>query len=328
MKRIALVGPYNDNTRAALHQNVPEGFEMIDVPTVDDYALLKDADYVIIRTIKLDKADIEGTKVKHIQKWGAGYDRIDAKGIGELNVSLAICNGINSQPVAEMAVLHMLALYRNFIAINSKLRAHEWAKDQYSNRAYIINGKTVGVIGYGNIGSKVARIVKGFGAKVVYNDLQPCALAAETDAQFLPLEELLKVSDIVTVHVPLDDSTRGMINRDRLSLMKPSALLINTARGEVVVDEDLAQALRTGVIAGAGLDAISKEPPDDSWPFYTMENVVYTPHTGGNTADNDINMIHRCFENICRVDAGVPLRERDLVNNAFLPEKREVEHGV
>ncbi len=328
MKRIALTGPYNESTRAALHAAVPDGFEMFDVPTVNDYVLLKDADYIINRTIKIDKADIEGTPVKHIQKWGAGYDRIDARGIAELNVSVAVCNGINAQPVAEMAVLHMLALYRNFIAINSRLRCHEWAKDQYSNRAYIISGKTVGIVGFGNIGSKVARIVKGFGANVVYNDLHLCPAAAETGAEFLSLDELLKVSDIVTLHVPLDESTRGMINRERLRLMKPSAILINTARGEVVVDADLADALREGVIAGAGLDAISKEPPDDSWPFYTMENVVYTPHTGGNTADNDVNMIRRCFENICRVESGIPLRERDLVNNDFLPEKREVEHGV
>lgn len=322
MKTIALTGPYNPATRSAIHQAVPEGYRLIDVPDYEHYEDLKTADYMIIRTLKLKKEDLAGTNVRFVQKWGAGYDMIDVKGISELDIPVAICNGVNATPVAEMAVLHMLALYRNFIAINSKLRNRIWAKDEYSSKSYIINGKTVGIVGLGNIGGKVAKIVSGFGAKVVYSDIREGALALQPDIERLPLEELLAVSDIVTVHVPLTDQTRNMFDAKKFSMMKPTAVFINTARGEVINEADLADALRSGKIAGAGLDALSKEPPEEDWPFYAMENVVYTPHTGGNTADNDINMIKCCMDNISRIDKGEPISARNLINNHLLKNKK------
>lgn len=325
MKTIALVGPYNSKTRETLHGSVPDGFRMIDVPSCGEYAMLKDADYIIIRTIRLTKADVQDApNLKYVQKWGAGYDAIDVKGLGELGIPVGICNGINAEPVAELAVMLMLSLYRWLIVHNEKLKKGIWTKDQYSSKSYMIRGKTVGIIGLGNIGSKVARIIKGFGADVIYTDILPKQKVRDAlGIQEVSLDTLLKTSDIISIHVPLCDQTRHMMNGEAFSKMKPSAIFINSARGELVDEGALLDALQTGKIAGAGLDALPKEPPDADWPFYALENVVLTPHTGGNTADNDRNMICRCMENILTMENGGKLRTRDLVNNQFLPVKLE-----
>lgn len=321
MKKIALIGPYNENQRRLLYENVPKGFEMYDVPTRDDYAKLADAEYIIIRTIRLTGEDIAcAPRLRFVQKWGAGYDNIDVPSVSERNIPIAVCLGINSQPVAEMAVLHMLAIYRNFYTLGAKLREGVWAKDMYSSKAYILRDKKVGIIGLGNIGSKVAKIVQGFGAQVQYFDIKTrsAELERELNVEFKPFEELLHTSDIVSLHIPLKDDTRGMMNAEAFAKMKPSAILVNTSRGGVVNQGDLVQALREGKIAGAGLDVFESEPLGTDCPFFEMENVTMTPHTGGNTADNDVNMVRRCMENIVMIDRGKDLGEKDIVNRSLI----------
>lgn len=324
MKKIALTGPYNENTRRILHESVPAGFEMFDVHTPEEYGKLTDADYIIIRTIKLNGKDLAGVqKLKAIQKWGAGYDNLDIPSISALNIPVMVCNGVNAQPVAEMAVLHMLAVLRNLIPLNEKLRENQWCKDQYASKSYLLSGKTVGLVGLGNIGKKVAHIVQGFGARVQYYDVfrLPETQEKELGLTFVSLNDLLKSSDVVSIHVPLMDSTRGMIGKEQLGMMKKTAILVNTARGGVIDENALAEALEAHQIMGAGLDAFSKEPPGVDCPFYKMENVVVTPHSGGNTADNDLNMIKRCLDNLSAVDQGKPVMKRDVVNNADLQTK-------
>lgn len=324
MKKIALTGPYNENTRKALHAQVPDGFEMFDVKGPEEYGKLKDADYIIIRTVKLNGNDLtEAAHLKAIQKWGAGYDNLDIPSISARNIPVLVCNGVNAQPVAEMAVLHMLAVLRNLIPLNEKLKQNQWCKDQYASKSYLLSGKLVGLVGLGNIGKKVAHIVQGFGAKVQYYDVfrLPEEQEQELGLTFVSLEELLKTSDVVSIHVPLMDSTRGMIGKEQLALMKKTAILINTARGGVVDEAALVEALQAHEIMGAGLDAFSKEPPGVDCPFYQMENVVVTPHSGGNTADNDLNMIQRCLNNIVAVDQGKAVMKRDVVNNDKIRQK-------
>lgn len=328
LKKIALVGPYHPKTREALYQMLPEGFSMYDVPTREAYSKLSEADYIIIRTIRLEGDDLEAAaRLKFIQKWGAGYDSLDIPGISARDIPVATCVGINSQPVAELAVLHMLAVYRHLLAANRRLRENVWAKDEFSSTSYLINKKTVGLVGLGNIGRKVAGIVQGFGATVQYYDMfrAPEAQEQALGITYRPLDELLATSDIVSLHVPLTEQTTNLIDKNRLAMMKPTAILINTARGGIVNEADLAEALKSGRILGAGLDAFSAEPPGADCPFYTMENAVITPHIGGNTADNDVNMIARCFENIKKFDGGLLLRRRDVVNAKLLRTKIELE---
>ncbi len=301
---------------------------MFDVPTREDYAGLSAADYIIIRTIRLEGSDLSrADQVRFIQKWGAGYDSLDILGISERDIPVATCVGINSQPVAELAVLHMLAVYRHLLAANRRLKENVWAKDEFSSTSYLISGKTVGLVGLGNIGRKVAKIVQGFGASVQYYDMFriPEAQEQALGIAYAPLDSLLASSDIVSLHVPLTEQTDNLLDKTRLAMMKPTAILVNTARGGIVNEQDLAEALQTGRILGAGLDAFSAEPPGADCPFYTMENAVITPHIGGNTADNDINMIARCFENIKKFDSGLPLGRRDVVNAQLLRTKIKLE---
>ncbi len=324
MKKIALTGPYNDNTRRVLHETVPEGFEIYDVRSPEEYARLSEADYIIIRTIKMNGADLDvANHLKGIQKWGAGYDNLDLPSISRKNIPVLVCNGVNSEPVAEMAVLHMLAVLRNLIPLNEKLKQNLWCKDEYASRSYLLTGKTVGLIGLGNIGKKVARIVQGFEANVQYYDVFQIPEEDEKalKIRYVSFEELLETSDVVSVHVPLMDSTRNMIGKEQLAMMKKSAIIINTSRGGILDESALINALREHEIMGAGLDAFTQEPPGLDCPLYAMENVVVTPHSGGNTADNDLNMIKRCYENIVALDQEKPVQKRDLVNSSLISRK-------
>ena len=328
MKTIALVGPYTQDVRKAMDEMAPDGFSLIDLPTPDDYSKLEEADYVIIRTIKLSGGDLaKAKKLKLIHKWGVGYEMIDLEGVSALGIPVAVCYGMNATPVAEMALLHILALYRNLIVINNLLKNNVWAKDEYSGKAYTISGKTVGLIGAGSIGRKVAAMVQAFGASVQYYDLYRLPPEKELQAglTYVQLERLLATSDIVSLHVPLTEQTQNLIDEKALSLMKPTAILVNTSRGAIVDEQALARALRNKTIMGAGLDVFSQEPPGENCPFYGMENVVITPHTGGNTADNAVNMLRFCYDNIVAFDRGNKLSRNVIVNNHLLKNKLELE---
>jgi len=328
MKTIALVGPYNQVIRKALGEATPEGFNLIDIPTPDDYPRLEEADYVIIRTINLSGSDLsKAKKLKLIHKWGVGYDNIDLESVSALNIPVAVCYGMNSTPVAEMAVLHILALYRNLLAIDSRLKKNVWAKDEYSGKSYTISGKIVGLVGAGNIGRKVAALTQAFGASVQYYDVHRIPLEKERQANltYVELERLLATSDIISLHVPLTEHTENLIDEKALSLMKPTAILVNTSRGGIVDELALARALQNKTIMGAGLDAFSQEPPEKNCPFYAMENVVTTPHAGGNTADNATNMLRCCYDNIVAFDHGNRLSKNMIVNNHLLKNKLELE---
>jgi phosphoglycerate dehydrogenase-like enzyme len=197
----------------------------------------------------------------------------------------------------------------------------EWAGNDYMSRAYMINEKTVGLLGLGNIGRNVGKIVKnGFGATVQYYDVRrlPEDVEKELGFKFVGVDELLATSDIISVHVPLLPSTEGMINREALAKMKSTAILINAARGPIINEKDLIEALQNKVILGAGLDTFTEEPLNPSSPLLTMDNVVCTPHAAGNTVDNEINMVKLCLSNIAKYDAGEELRLPVLVNGEYL----------
>lgn len=328
MKTIALVGPFNTATRTEIEKSLPAGFELLDIPTTADYALLEAADYIIIRTVKLTGADLKRAgRLRLVQKWGAGYDNIDIESISALDIPVAVCAGINAQPVAEMTLLHMLAVLRNLTALNDSLKKNIWAKDVYSTRSYLLQGKKVGLIGLGNIGKRVAGLVRAFGATVQYYDVCRAEEATERalDLTFLPLEVLLGSSDVVSIHVPLTEETRNLLDYQKLCLMKPTAIVVNTARGGIVDEADLARALSEKRILGAGLDAFVNEPPGAGHPLLGLENVVMTPHAGGNTADNTPGMIAHCFGNIQKVENGEAITRRDVVNLAALKTKIKVE---
>ena len=322
MKKIALHGNFSQNMVDCLQKKCPEGFEVYAISKENEAEDLAKADYIVNRGAVVDETVVVTAKnTKLIHKWGAGYDKIDVKAAGAHGIPVAICVGGNAMPVAELAVTLMMAALRNIQPMAERLKKGEWSRNEYAGRSYLLHGRTVGLLGIGNIARKVAAIVRGgFDCPVLYYDV--FRMSEEQEAalgvRYVSLDELLKQSDILSIHVPLLESTTGMIDREKLALMKPTAFIINTARGGIINESDLIEALQNGAIAGAGLDTYASEPLDPSSPLLAMDNVVTTPHCGGNTVDNDINMAAICMEDIAAYDATGDATVRCIVNREFL----------
>ena len=321
MKQIAIYGNFTNNMVECLQDICPSGFTLYRADT-DNITTLKYADYLINRGHVVDYKVLDAApSLRLIQRWGVGYDRVDIRTAGIRNIPVAICTGGNSLPVAELTVALALDLLRHVIPLAIDLKGGNWSQERYASRSYLLSGKTIGLIGIGHVARKVAAIVKnGFQCKVLYHDI--CRLSCEQEATlglyYRDLDSLLQQSDIVSIHVPLLPSTKNMITWEKLTLMKPTACLINTSRGGVIHEADLVRALKQGIIMGAGLDTFATEPlPKDS-AFLTLDNVVVTPHCAGNTVDNDTNMASTCMRIISHYDQTHDQTMAEIVNRQFL----------
>lgn len=321
METVALVGPIDSTGKATLKKMLPSDFIIKEILTEDDYDQLHDANYVVLRTLKIDENAIKSApNLKLIQRWGVGYDTVDIKAAGDRNIQVAIASGINAIPVSEYAVLLMLSVYRNIIQTHKNVTEGRWRDGALINRSYTISGKMVGLIGMGNIGKQVAEKVKSFGAKGCYYDMFRLSKEeeAELGLRYLPFEEIIRTADIISLHVPLNDDTKNLICEDTLEMMKPTAIVVNTSRGGIINEKDLYNALSTGKILGAGLDVFENEPVREDNVLVKLNNVVLSAHSAGNTVDNSINMAMRCVNNIVKVSKGEKLTKNDLVNAEYL----------
>lgn len=321
MEKIALVGPYGANVRSMFEIRLKGTMSVKTVASENEFDRLADVEYVILRALAMNRATIEAMpRLKLIQRWGVGFDKVDIAAAGERGIPVAIAPGANSAPVSELVLLLMLALYRNLVKLHNGMVQGRWEKEKFIDNSFMIKGKTVGLIGCGAIGREVAKKVRAFGAEVVYYDVLRLSetMEQELGLTYCELDEVLAKADIISLHLPLLDSTRGMIGRREIALMKPSAVLINTARGEIVDTAALVEALAENRIAGAGLDVFDAEPLAADSPLRTLDNVVLTPHVGGNTADMSMDMVDICLENIFAVRDGRPLSPKVLVNRQYL----------
>ena len=273
-------------------------------PTIGQKGELKDADVLIVTTYYATKDVIAAApNVKLIQRTGVGLDMVDVAYAKERNIPISICKGFNSTSVAELAILDMLALYRHIIDLDNKGKKKEWHTLTYRHDSYEIVGKTVGVVGGGTIGKEVIRRLKAFGAEIIYYDVYP--MAEEDEKQLgcrrASLDELLESSDIITLHAPLLDSTRGMIGKEQIAKMKRSAILVNTARGALVDPDALIEALKEKRIWGAAFYVF--EPTE---PLFGVDlpNLIVTPHVGAATYDNYYRGYELCMENALRIGRG------------------------
>jgi len=222
----------------------------------------------------------------------------------ELDIPCANNGGANSRAVADQAVLLMLALYRRLLVAVESTRVGTWSLPIDGENTFEMAGKLVGILGMGNIGAQVARRVQGFDAVVQYHDLNRLSVEREREATAVSLEELFRTSDIVTCHAPLTPGTRHIVNAERLSLMKPTSILINTSRGALVDEAALIDALQRGEIAGAGLDVFEEEPLTPDNALLRMDHVVATPHSAGTTWDTWSRRAEFAYANIERVHGG------------------------
>ena len=243
-------------------------------------------DAMIVRITKITREVIEANpNLKVIVRHGAGYDTLDLPACKEHGVQTLYAPVANSTSVAETAIMLILECSRN-VTLLRKTWVDDYYKAKLKIRKNTVSGKTLGIIGCGNIGSRVAKRALALEMNVLaYDPYKPACDFPDGVEVVRDLDRIFTESDYVSLHAPSTSVTKDMVDMRRLKMMKPTAFLINTARGKLVVEEDLYEACKTGIITGAGLDAIRQEPVDPKNPLLTLDNVIIYPHIGGNTTE-------------------------------------------
>lgn len=292
------------------------------VSATDSAAILEMAnsvDAVVSSSERWNSETLPGLKNKKnlIIRYGTGIDNIDLALATELGVPIANCAGANAVPVAEVALMHMLNCMRRFAYSAAGARAGRWPCNFQGNE---IDGKTVGFVGFGNIAKNVRRMISGFDCRVLAYD----AFMRPDEEKFNvtavdSIEEIFRQCDIISLHIPLNDATRKSINMKYFDVMKPSAYLINTARGGIIDEDDLVQALNEGKLRGAGLDVMTVEPPAPDHPLLHMENVFVTTHMAAGSDESEIRTQHMLAKTIIDyMDGKVPV---NIMNKQVLNEQ-------
>ncbi len=288
----------------------PDGYELIVAApgSAEFNTALADTEYLLGNVQGMNDAFYRSApRLKLIQLVSAGYDHVDLAAARKAQVPVSNNGGANSRAVAEHSILLMLAVYRRLVPQHEMTSGGRWRGNQPMPQFFEMQGKTLGIIGFGTIGKRVARIAAGgFDMRIQYNDI--VRLSEDTEDQlnvrYRLLPELLATSDIVTLHVPLTSATREMINAKTLAYMQPHAVLINCSRGPVIDFAALHDTLINNRIAGAGLDVFPAEPPSPSEPVLTLDNVVLTPHLAGSSRETRLKQTRNAFDNVLRVARG------------------------
>ncbi len=275
-------GPFID----LLHSS---GFEVI-YPTVPTFARGHlDVDATVDQLATVDAAIASGERydrdtiarlpqLRVIARCGVGYDRVDVAAATEFGKVVTITPLANRGAVAELTLALLFAVTKSMVTNDRAVRDGQWPRQLVQP----LRGSTLGIVGLGRIGQALAVRALALDMHVIASETYPDeGFLAEHPIELLPLSELLPRSDFVSVHCPLNDATQGLFNRDRFAEMKPGSVFLNTARGHLVVEEDLLEALQSGHLAGAGLDVLRQEPPDRNHPLLQMEQVVFSPHIAG-----------------------------------------------
>ncbi|MFW5947423.1 MAG: phosphoglycerate dehydrogenase [Gemmatimonadota bacterium] len=279
-----------------------EEFELVEATDLDADGLraaLADVDAVLVRsTTTLDRRALEGQqRLRVIGRAGVGVDNIDVEAATERGIAVFNAPSGNTASAAELTLSLMLAAMRKVPAADRSMRRGEWDRKRF--RGAELLGKTLALVGAGRIGGEVARRARAFGMTVIACDpyLQS-ERARQLRIETVSLEDALRRGDVVSLHVPLTDATRGLISADELALMKPTAVLINAARGGVLDEDALVDALRADRLAGAALDVYATEPLPADHPLRSLDNVVLTPHIGAATREAQHNVAHEVAESV------------------------------
>lgn len=264
-------------------------------------AALLEADAFLAATYLItDRLMQQAPHLKIIQKMGVGVDNIDTKAATERNIAVGNVPGGNANGVAELTIALILNLYRHIQVLNQATKNGEWLMWEKRSCSFEIKGKVHGIIGFGHTGRETARLSRAFGSSILYYSSRQASpeVEAELGAKYVSLDELLRQSDIVSIHVPLGPQTLNLINRDKLALMKDNAILVNVSRGNVVNEADLYDALVKKRLFGAASDVWAHEPINPDNPLLKLENVIAMPHVGGGTVDAAVNIFRYSFANM------------------------------
>jgi phosphoglycerate dehydrogenase-like enzyme len=320
--RILFWGPEGPNV-ALYRERLPEGWQLSALEHRDDEAgklrHLADADVVVhTDNTPITREHVEvAPHLRLVHRQGVGLDAVDLDLLREHSLALAVCSTGTGPVVAEHAVMLMMAAGRHLIRLHDETAVQGgWPKWTYRTVSTGLHGSTVGLVGFGRIGQAVARAVLAFGSDVLVHRRSGAALGEEWAG--LPvrgtddLDELFAASDLVSLHCPLLPENRGMVDARRLALMRKHSVFVNTARGGLVVEADLVEALRAGRPAAAGLDVFEQEPVSRDNPLFSLPNVVVTPHCGAGTRQTAALKAQSVLDNIARFWSGQPLDDRVL----------------
>ncbi len=274
---------------------------------------ITDADLMIVADWAVTEETLAAApKLKMVQHQGVGHERIDKQALKARGIPLALCPAGTTIGVAEHTLLLILAVYKRLVVADAKMRQGTWLQWGLRSTSFELCGKTLGLVGFGRIGQAVAKRAHAFDARILYHDTfipTPPTEARAWGVESVGLDDLLRRSDVVSVHVPTTDETRKFVNADRFRQMKRTAVFINTSRGAVVEELALIRALQDKVIAGAGLDVFEREPIQADNPLLAMDNVVLTPHIAAGTVDALREKMHAVFANMQRCLRGEPMHD-------------------
>lgn len=310
MKKILLTNHYKGEPLDIIKAAVPNGFELEVLAAADQAELIEKAgaaDYFIASGRLKINSDVlaNADKLKMIQRTGVGLDSLDLKAIKAKDIPVYVNSGVNADSVAEHTMMLILASLKKLPQVDKTTKDGIWKKQAQGVKNRELKGMTVGLIGMGNIGRRVAKMLGGFDVDIIYYDAYPAGETVEEELKLkrVGLDELLHDSDIVSLHCPLFDGTRHIINSDSIRKMKDGAVIVNTARGGLIDEAALTVALKSGKLGYAGLDVYEHEPPGES-ELFGLDNVITTPHIGGITYDSFYRMMSGAMRNIRLFDEG------------------------
>ena len=310
MPKIALVHTHGPAIYDEIARHTPNGFTTVSIdarnPVSELVTLAMGTEYVMLSGTELPGEVLRAASPRLLQILSAGWDFLDADLIRELEIPVANNGGANSWAVADHAVLLVLAVYHRLVEADATTRSGRWRAPLDGTNAFELAGKTVGVLGMGNIGRQVAKRLLAFDAEVQYSDIRRLTEAEEEamSLTYVEAKDLFRTSDVVSIHVPLVPTTRHLVSRELLGVMKPNAVIVNTARGALIDESALIETLQNGSIAGAGLDVFETEPVKPDNPLLTMPNVIVTPHSAGTNWDAWSRRAAFGYANIARVASG------------------------
>lgn len=298
-----------------VHDMCPAGFEIVelarDAAAEERHEKLAQADFLmgswVTTAVTLTEDDFRAAnKLKLVQVMSAGYEHLDLDLAARYRVPIAHFGDAMASTVAEHTLLLILVLSRRLLQLDAAVRAGTWRTAEPP--MYELRGKRLGIVGFGLIGHEVAKRAKAFDAEVAYFQRHRLEAGQERqlDVTYLPFDQLLSTSDIVSLNVPITGATKHLIGTRELALMKPEAMLVNVSRGAVVDESALCEALQHGKLRGAALDVLEQEPPAPANPLLRLDNVVFSPHNAGSSVEVWPRVLANCFANIQRVARGEP----------------------
>ncbi len=300
---VALLDRFSPIISGKLLSKLPRGWTLVPIDRTtfkERKTAIKNATAALVMGAPLnEKLLAEAENLLYIQKLGAGVDNIDLDYCIEHKIGVGRLNAGNAVPVAEHTLMMMLAASRQLVTFDKSTRAGSWEKEIARGSNQHIHGKTVGIVGLGAIGRQVAKLLYAFGVNILYCDPVPAPqkLHRTLNLKRVDLSQILKLSDIITLHCPLNADTRNLIDKKAIKNIKKGAMLINCARGGLIDETALVEALETGQLFSAALDTFSKEPPDNA-SLLELENTVISPHCAGATLDNFDDISERAITNI------------------------------